>query len=347
MFFFLLAIVGLTLLGARYCGRGVNPDYMSIPSTTAVKGVFVLLVFLRHYKSYVALDSWLDRPFLVFDGKLGQLVVALFLFYSGYGLYESFQKKGQDYVRTIPKKRFFATLLHFDLAVLLYLAVQAVFFGKFYSLKHILLSMTSWTSVGNSNWFIFAILVMYLISWAALKLIPSQIGQLCAVTAFSGIYAVVFHHFYPDLWWWYDTILCYAAGMWYSFLKPHIERFLSGEIRFWVSFGVLLVVFRVLFYYRNSLPVYEALAVVFCLLGVLATMKVGVGNKVLYWLGGQVFTVYILQRLPMMLLEKWGLAAYPYAFFAVSLAATLLLAAGFDWCLKRFDRAVLKIPGKK
>lgn len=343
----LLAIAGLALYGARFRVRGVNPDYMSIPTTTAVKGVFVLLVFLRHYKGYVALEGALDRPFLVFDGKLGQLVVALFLFYSGYGLYESFQKKGQNYVHTIPKKRFLATLLHFDLAVILYLVVQAVFLGKFYSVKQMLWSLTSWTSVGNSNWFIFAILVMYLVSWAALKFIPSQIGQLCTVTVLSGIYAAVFHYFYPDIWWWYDTILCYAAGMWFSFLKPQIQKFLSKEVCFWVSFVVMLGVFRVLFYYRNSLPVYEALAVVFCLLGVMATMKIQVGNKVLHWLGGQVFTVYILQRLPMMLLEKWGLSAYPYAFFIVSLAATLLLAAGFDWCLKRFDRVVLKIPAKK
>ena len=213
--------------------------------------------------------------------------------------------------------------------------------------KQILLSLTGWTSVGNSNWFIFAILVMYLFSWAALRLIPSRVGQLCAVTALSAAYAVVFHHYYPDIWWWYDTILCYATGMWFAFFRPQIERFLSGELRFWVSFGALLVLFRVLFYYRNSLAVYEALAVVFCLLGVLVSMKVKVGNRVLDWLGRQVFTVYILQRLPMMLLEQWGLSAYPYAFFAASLALTLGLAAGFDWLLKRFDRYVLKIPEKK
>ena len=340
-----LAVVGLA--GARYCGRGIQGEYMSIPQTTAIKGIFVVLVFLRHYKGYVALEGVLDRPFLVLDGKLGQLIVALFLFYSGYGLYESYRKKGRDYVRTIPKKRFLATLLHFDLAVLLYVLIQAVLMGRFYGWKQILLSLTGWTSVGNSNWFIFAILVMYLFSWAALRLIPSRVGQLCAVTALSAAYAVVFHHYYPDIWWWYDTILCYATGMWFAFFRPQIERFLSGELRFWVSFGALLVLFRVLFYYRNSLAVYEALAVVFCLLGVLVSMKVKVGNRVLDWLGRQVFTVYILQRLPMMLLEQWGLSAYPYAFFAASLALTLGLAAGFDWLLKRFDRYVLKIPEKK
>ncbi len=338
----LLAVFGIALFGARFTGRGIRPDYLSIPSTKAVKGIFVMFVFLRHYKSCVTFQNAIDRPFQLINNWLGQLIVALFLFYSGYGVYESFQKKGQAYVRTIPKKRFLTTLIHFDIAVVLYLLTDALL-GITYDWKRILAGFLAWESVGNSNWFIWAMLVLYLASWPVLRFIPSKIGQLAALTAFSAVYVVVFHYYYPNSWWWYDTIFCYVAGMWYSLYKARIEAFLSRESRYWITLAAVLALGRVLFYWRNSLLAYEALAVVFCLAGVMVTMKVSFGNRALLWLGGQVFTIYIIQRLPMLVLSEWGLNAYPYVFLASSLPLALGLAVVFDWFLKKFDASVLKI----
>ena len=338
----LLAVLMLPFFGMKLSLKGIRPDSMSIPQTTAVKGVFVLLVFLRHYKGYVTLERAIDQPFLTADVKMGQLIVALFLFYSGYGVMESFRNKGEAYLRAFPRKRILATLLHFDLAVLLYLLVQALAMGRFYDWKTMLLSLLAWNSVGNSNWFIWVILMLYLVSWAAGRLFSADISRLLAVTACSAVYVLLFWRLYPGIEWWYDTVFCYAAGMWYSFLRLRIERFLSGEVRFWVSFAGLFCLFRLFFWYRSNLAVYEMLSVALCLIAVMVSMKVRVGNRLLGWLGNQVFGVYIFQRLPMMLLERWGAAEWPYLFFGLSFVCTLLLSAGFGWCTKRIDRLLFK-----
>ena len=55
-------------------------DYMSRENTTSVNGLFILLVFLNHIQSYVTLPEGFHRLTLAF----GQLMVATFLFYSGY-----------------------------------------------------------------------------------------------------------------------------------------------------------------------------------------------------------------------------------------------------------------------
>ena len=105
-------------------------------------------------------------------------------------------------------------------------------------------------------------------------------------------------------------------------------------------------VFLVLFYFRDTaIPVYQLLSVVFSLLVVLVTMKVRFGNKVICWFGQQVFTIYILQRLPMIVLERLGVAANPWLFLAGSFLATVALAAVFDRALRLFDQKVLKIGG--
>ena len=57
-------------------------DYMSRENTTSVNGLFILLVFLNHIQSYVTLPEGFHRLTLAF----GQLMVAMFLFYSGYGV---------------------------------------------------------------------------------------------------------------------------------------------------------------------------------------------------------------------------------------------------------------------
>ena len=43
---------------------------------------------------------------------MGQLVVVMFLFYSGYGIGESYKKKGVNYVQQMPVHRILTTLLN-------------------------------------------------------------------------------------------------------------------------------------------------------------------------------------------------------------------------------------------
>lgn len=56
-------------------------------------------------KGYITLsDDYCDRWFYDILIYIGQLMVAPYLFYSGYGIMESLNRKS-DYMRTYPKKR--------------------------------------------------------------------------------------------------------------------------------------------------------------------------------------------------------------------------------------------------
>ncbi|MBR6476984.1 MAG: hypothetical protein IKS85_00920, partial [Lachnospiraceae bacterium] len=82
-------------------------QYLIKDAALPVKGLFVILVFFRHFISYVTLsDSIFDKVFYRMDRLTGQLIVTMFLFYSGYGIYESIKKKGRPYVSGFIRHRF-------------------------------------------------------------------------------------------------------------------------------------------------------------------------------------------------------------------------------------------------
>ena len=168
---------------------------MSVPQTQAIKGFFVVTVFFSHFCSYVHFGAWYDSAIQVYCRFFGQLMVAPFLFYSGYGIFESVKKKGIEYVRALPKRRILKVLLHFDFAVLLFLLLDFVI-GRPVSLSEFVLSLVAWQSIGNSNWFIFAILCAYAFAYVGLSLFKGRLlPSLFFITALSLVYIFVVYHF--------------------------------------------------------------------------------------------------------------------------------------------------------
>lgn len=167
MLLFLCVMLVLLLSFTQVAGRNqFHSDYISLEQTTIVNGIFTVLVLVRHGCQYLN-----DLPGAVtsFDRAIGQLIVVSFLFYSGYGIMESIKKKGMSYVRTIPTRRFAKVWYHFAIAVALYIPC-GLYVGRNMTLSDILLAFTGWTSIGNSNWYVFDTLILYLILFVAFHL---------------------------------------------------------------------------------------------------------------------------------------------------------------------------------
>ena len=132
---------------------------MSHEMTNAIKDIFILLVFISHATPYITESGYDysgigDFLFLFINKNVGQWVVAMFLFYSGYGVMESINKKGREYLASFPRKRILCVLANFDVAVLAFFLTN-ICLGKYFTPQEYLLSFIGWTSVGNSNWYIF------------------------------------------------------------------------------------------------------------------------------------------------------------------------------------------------
>lgn len=313
-------------------------DYLSIPKTMAIKGIFVMLVLFSHCSHYMHLEGALHAPYLALQNYLSQMVVVMFLFYSGYGMMEAIQRKKYDYIRTIGTHRFLKVFVNFNLALLLYLITQTVL-GKHYSLPHLALSMIGLRSIGNSNWYIFVTLLLYVVvfvSFYALKYQPKQktlyLGAYICTLIIMGYMGLMAAYGMPTRF--YNTIIVFALGLWYSLLKPSIETlWMHQEGRYWKLLGVFFFMYLITSSMRHALGVvsYSLWAMMFTLLIVFITMKVSIYNRGLVWLGEHTFSIYILQRIPMILCQRMGLfESAPMMTLILVVAVTLGIAACFD-----------------
>ena len=346
MSIFIGIIVLLACFRMQYSGKNeFFKDYLAKDNIQPIKGIFILLVFASHFSQYVSYTSPLSKPYLLLRQDLGQLIVVPFLFYSGYGVAVSVQKKGIQYIRSMPIKRFLGVLFQFDIAVLLFWVVQ-ILRGNIVGVKHFLLSLVAWDSLGNSNWYIFAILALYLISYftcfglsteSELKK-QKEAGWLIFILSLCLIWILKRHR--PA--YCYNTILVYATGFLYAQYRESIERLcFQSERAYWLIYGVILLLFYI---YRKSwaasLAAYEAASIMFGLIIVLATAKFRINNRILRYCGEHLFSLYILQRLPMAVLSWTPIKTNITIYFLCSLALSLLLSWGFDLVIPKIWKRI-------
>ena len=112
-----MIILLVLLLIASLWGMKISSfhkDYMSLDATSAIKGIFAVLILFSHMRQYMDLsDTFFNNSYIRILNYLGQMMVTMYLFYSGYGLMESFKKK-PDYKKNFLHNRVLKILIHFD-----------------------------------------------------------------------------------------------------------------------------------------------------------------------------------------------------------------------------------------
>lgn len=291
----------------------ISEEYLSKERTACINGIFVILIVFSHYTNFESFswDPALDSIYLLFKKHIDQLVVATFLFYSGYGMETRIKAKGWVYISGLPDK-FFKLLFRFDFAVLLFLALQTIL-GKEYPASQIVLSFIGLKSIGNSNWYIFVILVEYLLMFAAFSLchlFAEKADSVSCVMAFITM-TVVFIYImmkadFPA--YFYNTVILLPLGCWYALFEDRIREILNSRK---VIYPIALILVAAIYYYsfchrKDSIEFYTVWAAAFIAGILLVTMRFRIQNKVLAFFGKHVFSIYIIQRIPMILLDHFG-----------------------------------------
>lgn len=258
-----------------------------------------------------------------------------------------YNEKGTPYVKGIFRRRFLSLFAHFDIAVLLFLLMNLAL-GIKTKTRTTLLAFTTWESIGNSNWYITAVLCLYLILIVSFLIFRKHhIPGLIAMTVLTcGLAFALIKVGKPA--WYYNTLILFPLGMWYAYLKKYIDKFvMKNNYIYMLCITVAVAAFVVGHKYRSAgLPVYWAWASAFMLIVVLASMKIKIGNPALSMLGKHVFSVYILQRIPMTIFKRLGLINNNLNYFILCFAATLLMAIVFDALMKKLDAKVFTPKAK-
>ncbi len=340
MSFVILALAALCFVGLKIGIREPLDDYISPNGTLAVKGLFVLIVFLSHSTGYVTYGTGLsDMLMLKTCSAVNQLMVVPFFFYSGYGIMVSAMTK-KDYGKKLPKNRLLPLYLKFVFAVIIYIAAGFIT-GKSYGVRDIFYGLIGWESVGNSNWFMFATFVLYVISFFAISFFKNKYlsASLSALLTVGYIFLMVLAGKEVV---WYDTVLAFPLGMFFAVFKDKFDS-LTKKFSAWLlslaACGGAFLLFWYIFkvaessFVSTAALIFKSLFFALCL--AVITRRFSPRNKILSFFGKHVFGIYIFQRLPMLLLVHYIPSINRYVFAVISFVLTVGIAVLFESLLRR------------
>ena len=228
-------------------------------------------------------------------------MVATFLFFSGFGIMKSVEKNGcRQYALSMPTHRIAPFLADVWIALIPYLLIRFAQ-GNPPTLNTFLPALFGWQSIGNSNWYIFAILVMYLATYFALRLFNGKKPLVVvAVCLACSLYARLMISQDAGKWF-YDTIFCYPAGMGWALLLGRWPRFgAEKNPSLILAIAISLMVFAFLYSMRSSRAmVFNLAAIAFSITIALASRVLPANGRAFVWLGEHLFYFYIYQRMPM------------------------------------------------
>lgn len=324
-----------------------HADYCDANRTNSLRGIFTVIIFTSHFREYIVAHES-DALTIAIVNFLGQLMVAPFLFYSGFGVAESIQKKGMQYVKKLPVQRALKTLVHCDLVVLAYIALSKLLGGSI-SLSEFFLSLICWTNVDNSTWYVFAIVVLYLFTAVSFLLYKKNKYIATALVSILSVALVLILRRTKPMHW-HNTLMCYAFGMWYSLMRDKVEKIvMSNDLMYLCTLlGAFLA-----FYYANKYcdPYqleYHLCAILFMILVVIISMKARFDNSVLRFLGKHTLGIYLLQRIPMIYLSGIeSLHDNTAVFYIVCFMVTCILSLLYDRIYSVVDRVIFLTVGEK
>lgn len=342
MIIFLIIVIGILFLNMKVAPQGeFFNDYAGRKQTATINGIFTILIFFSHSAQYITFKGALDKPYLTMRGFLGQLVVASFLFFSGFGIMESISKKGMDYVKKIPQNRFFKVWYHFALSLIPFIILGFVF-EKHYKISQILLAFTGYRSVGNSNWFMLATFAMYIIVFISFMICKMH-KVLGIILTFALTGGFIFFEYKMGLeTYYYNTILCFPAGMVFSMIKPYFDKFVMKNDLIWhITAGMTALMFIVARHFSTgNIAIYNAVAILLVMLLMILAMKIKIENQILDFFANHIFSFFILQRIPMIILSEIGYNKHKYSFIVISFICTVCITLIFDTLMGKTDKLI-------
>lgn len=308
------------------------------------KGMCVLLILLSHYTGYIT-TSPSDETYLLIRSGMGQTVVVLFFFAAGYGMTLQLTSKGKGYLPRILQKGLRLWILN-AAAVFLMLMVQTLR-GREYELSTILLAFVPLVNLGNSPWFIFAMLLCYLfflLSAVPYLLRPSRprlflLFLLHTVLCCAYIF-IISRQSFDD--YWYDTILLFPFGILAACIQSAVFKDRSPGALTWsalLSLSMTAVAFFYCFQTR-SFVLHELYMLSACSLLLVCAMHYSPGSRLLAFLGRHALSIYLFQRIPMILFYETGLMdMVPHLAFFPVFSCVCLIALAVETIQMRIKKA--------
>lgn len=296
----MVVILALAVLifGIKFAGKGsFFEDNFSKSQTRALKGLCAIYIIFHHLCTYLA-DFF--PSFYAFK-YLGFLMVGVFFFISGYGLMYGVANK-EGYLNGFFKKRVTSVLIPFYIINLFSLAAN-------YTTGSLTVKTAVLSLFGVYMWYVAAIVILYIGFYLSFKIFALPKGIL-AVSVYTLLYILgmfVLHRFFNINslgFWWYNSAICFALGIWYCLLRKKINKVICNN--YFKVLLLCLIMFVPLYvficnHFNDDMPsvlVCEILiCIVFTVFIIAMTLKFKIKNPVLNICGDLSLELYLSHAL--------------------------------------------------
>lgn len=191
-------LIVLLLTGAKiYRKQQWNEEFLSLSQTKALQGFCAICIMLHHIAQKTCAE-WLKPEFIIPGLEpfvpIGYLLVGIFLFCSGYGLYKSYKTK-QDYLEDFFGKRILPLLLALVSTNFIFMYVRLRMGDELAISQPFTISGPA--LVNQYAWYVFALLVLYISFYLTFRYCRNE----KIAIAVNGI-TVLFYIMFCD-WWMY------------------------------------------------------------------------------------------------------------------------------------------------
>lgn len=317
--------------------------YLSKSNTDCLKGLFALIVVSAHLRNNLL---WINDTIIgQFFTVTGYLSVAMFFFFSGYGMTFQYENKGKQYIEQFPKRR----LWDFYIKYVVVIAIYFVYYlarGNFPGTIQILKTFTFGGTFVANGWYIQAILFSYIFFYLIVRFIPKHFFSLAFATSFIIYLVLCLILDLGGLWW--QSYLAYFLGIIWAKNKEKIDNFLAKKYNFILTIFLSFIFFSITLLMGNlnildPIPktIVKSISSVFFVIFVLClNLIINFSNKISALLGKISFEIYVIHGifLNLFYIDNGILsndAVYIVCVFSSTIISALLLNKVFVFISKK------------
>ena len=320
---FPLTIVIVLFAGCSIRKKGEYYDEAWSPTqSNALKAVAALMIILHHMVQSITQYGKIKKGPITAWNSFGILFTSIFFFFSGFGLYKSYKTK-ENYLEGFLTKRLPRIILPFLVTNIIYLLTLSV--DRISEVRHIFTSIFGFTLMNTNAWFIVDLIILYVVFYLCFKKSKTESSAFAKMLTITIIFVIVClllghdntsvngHWFKGE--WWYNTTLIFMMGMYFARFEEKIKGLMRKFFPILLPLSIVLLVgwfileenvLSTFGYYQEwkyhpgyldkfiSLMTQMILCMLFMLTLLLLNMKVQFKNKVLKFLGGISFEVYLI-----------------------------------------------------
>lgn len=226
----------IILMNIRIDKYGEN-DPLDIKYNKSIKGILAVLIIFSHIQ-YNRTDLSIFHLF----NYIGDFLVGMFFFYSGYGLMIQSKKDG-SYNKRLLKKRILPLIEKYLIANIIYL-IYYVIVGEIFNYGSFLKFSENFNLLVSHSWYIIVIIFLYCFFYlAGLLLKHNYRAELIVITLLSFACILVFGVLGIPVYW-YNSILCFSFGIFIALNSKVIKE------KNWLIFISSLICFAFLSYFQ-------------------------------------------------------------------------------------------------